>query len=141
MLSPIDAPQIAGHPLCVMADIDATGDQGVIISQGASGSGFSLHLKDGKPAFAIRIKNQLTAVVGEKPLGKGRHHLRAELKKDGSVTLSVDVSEVASGKAPGLIADQPMRGLTVGSSYFAVGDYPAKSVFPGRVENAYVQTF
>jgi len=134
-----EAPLIANHALVVSAEIEPAGTNGVIIAQGAGGNGYALYLKNGKLAFAIRSKRQLTTVVADEALGSGHFKVEARLAADGSVSILADGRQVASGHAPGLVAAQPARGLTVGLNYQAVGDYTAPDAFAGRIENVRVQ--
>lgn len=140
-LSPQDSPDIANHALIVSAEIEPAGTNGVIIAQGAAGNGYALYLKDGKPAFAVRSQRQLTTVIAAEPLGAGHFKLVAKLAADGAISISVDGKPVASGKAPGLIATQPARGLTIGLSRQAVGDYTVPNPFTGKIEQVKVLTF
>jgi hypothetical protein len=60
--------------------------------------------------------------------------VEAQLANDGQIKLLVDGKPVAEGRAPGLIAAQPARGLTVGSDNAMVGDYAAPNAFTGKIE-------
>jgi arylsulfatase A-like enzyme len=140
-LSKDEAPQIANRGLNVAAQIEATGPNGVIVAQGATGNGFALYLDQGKLAFAVRAKRQLSAVTSDKPLAPGSHKVEAKLAADGKVALFVDGQPVGEGKVEALIANQPAEGLTVGNDgKGAVGEYTAPNDFAGKVENVTVQT-
>jgi arylsulfatase len=140
-LNALDAPQLANHALLVSAEIEPAGTNGVIIAQGAGGNGYALYLKDGKPAFAVRSETKLTTVIADTPVGSGHFKVAASLAADGAITISVDGKTVATGQAPGLIAAQPARGLSVGLNYRSVGDYAAPNPFTGKIENVKVQTW
>jgi len=135
-----DAPQIAERALVVSAEVEPSGTNGVIISQGATGYGYALYLQDGRPAFALRNDGALTTVTAAEPLGNGHFKLEARLTANGAITISVDGRPVASGQASGLIASQPARGLSVGYNDIPVGDYTAPNAFAGAIENVTVQT-
>ena len=135
-----DAPQVAKRALAVSAEIEPVGTNGVIIAQGAGLNGYALYLKAGRLAFAIRSEGQLTTVTATQPLGTGHFKVEARLAADGKVTLSVNGQPAGEGVAPGLIANQPGRGLSVGSNSRAVGDYTAPNPFLGKIENARVET-
>ena len=135
-----DAPQVADRALVVSAEIEPAGTNGVIISQGAGAYGYALYLQDGKPAFAVRNQGELTTVLASEPLGSGHFKLAASLAANGAITISVDGKEVASGQAPGLLANQPARGLSVGFNDEPVGDYAGPNAFAGTIENVQVQT-
>jgi arylsulfatase A-like enzyme len=134
------SPQIAGHGLAIAAQIEATGPEGVIVAQGGGGNGFALYLHEGKLAFAIRAKKQLSAVTSEKPLPPGAHKVEAKFTSDLEVALFVDGQPFGEGKADAFIANQPVEGLTVGNDgKGAVGDYTAPNDFAGKIENVTVQ--
>ena len=139
-LDPDEAPEIANRALVVTAEIEPAGTNGVIISQGAGGNGYALYLQDGKPAFAIRSLGELTTVTAVEALGSGHFKIEGKLATDGTITISVDGRQVATGHAPGLIATQPGRGLTVGLNEEPVGDYTAPNPFAGKIENVFVQS-
>jgi arylsulfatase A-like enzyme len=134
------APQIGGKGFAITAQIEATAPNGVIVAQGGGANGYSLYLKDGKLALAIRAKKQLTAVTSDKPLTPGSHQVEARLAADGKVTLLVDGQPAGEGKAE-TIGAQPGEGLTVGNDgKNAVGEYTAPNDFAGKVENVTVRT-
>ena len=139
-LASADAPQIADRALVISAEIEPAGGNGVIISQGAKANGFALYLQDGKPAFSLRGRRQLTTVIASEPLGTGHFKLEARLAANGAISISVDGKEVATGQAPGLIARQPAAGLSVGYNDAPVGEYSAPNAFAGTIENVRVET-
>jgi arylsulfatase A-like enzyme len=134
-LSREDAPRVANRPLAVSAQIEPAAPNGVIVAQGGTAHGYALYLQDGKLAFAVRVARQLTVVTAREALGSGRFTVEAQLAAEGRITLAVNGRQVAEGRAPGLIAAQPARGLTVGSDGGPVGDYTGPNAFTGRIEN------
>jgi arylsulfatase len=138
-LNALDSPQVANHALLVSAEIEPKGLNGVILAQGAGSNGYALYLKDGKPAFAVRSQGALTTVIANEPLGPGVFKVEAKLGPDGGISILVDGKPVATGRAAGLIAAQPARGLTVGLNYKSVGDYTPPNSFAGKIERATVQ--
>jgi arylsulfatase len=140
-VDPDDAPQIADHALVVSAEIEPASASGVIIEQGGQRNGFAFYLNNGKLAFAVRSDGELNVVTADEPIGTGHFKVAAWLAADGSVTLTVNDKQVASGHVPGLIADQPARGLTVGASGAQpVGDDSEPHDFSGKIENAQVES-
>ena len=134
------SPHIAGKCITVTATIEPRGPSGVIVSQGGGGNGFSLHLKDGRLAFALRRGGKLTEAVAPKPLPRGRVAVAGRLARDGSISLEVAGKPVASGKAPGLIAAQPGDPLACGfDPHTAVGPYPVPNRFRGAIRGAVIQ--
>jgi arylsulfatase A-like enzyme len=131
-----NAPQVANRALEISADIDATGPDGVVVSQGAGAQGFAIYLSGGKLAFAVRETQQLTTISENDVLGKGHFSIKATIGTDGALTLLVDGKQVAVGKAAGPIPKQPKAGLVVGEAGGAsVGDYESPDPFNGTVAN------
>lgn len=140
VLSRADAPPIANRPLLISAEIEAAGTNGVIVAQGAGRHGYTLYLHSGKLAFAVRVAGQLAVVTAPEPLGLGHFSVEAQLSAQGDLTLSVNGRKVAAGRAPGLIAAQPVDGLTVGHDGGSpVGEYAAPNEFTGAVANVRVR--
>lgn len=134
------APQVAERPLVISAEVDVEGRSGVVVAQGASAHGYAIYLDEGRPAFAVRVSGELAVIAAKEPLARGTHRFEAKLTAGGNLSLSVDGRTVAEGKAPGLIADQPGDGFTVGSDGdAAVGDYAAPNAFAGQVSNVQVK--
>ena len=141
-LSAADAPRIAGQSITISAQIEPAkaGANGVIIAQGAGANGYALFLQDGKLALGVRRTRQLAVVTAAEPLTAGPHRVEAQLAAEGRVTLTVDGKPAGEGRAGGLIANQPGRGLTVGSDSFGVGEYSIPNAFDGKVENVTVRS-
>ncbi len=138
-LAPAAAPQVAGRPLSISAQVAPDAANGVIVAQGGGANGYAFYLHEGKLALAIRSKKQLTTVSAAQALAPGAHTVSAQLAADGKVTLGVDGQPVGEGSAPGLIATQPLRGLTVGSDRGSVGEYTSPNQFAGTLENVTVR--
>jgi len=135
------APDIAGKALEILAEIEPTGTEGVIVTQGGAARGYAVYLTAGKLAFAVRENGKLTEIVAKDPLGNGRFLVLATLRQDGDLALMVDGKKVAEGKAAGLIQPQPQAGLSVGSAaHAAVGNYIPPNPFKGKVSNVRVKT-
>jgi arylsulfatase A-like enzyme len=138
-LSRADAPRIANRSLIVSAEIEPATGEGVIVAQGGAAQGYSLYLKDGRLTFAVRVARQLSVVQSTTPLEKGRCRVEARLTEGGRIELAVNGKLVVQGKATGLIASQPARGLSVGRDDVAVGDYAAPNAFSGKIENVQIR--
>ncbi|MGD0039206.1 MAG: sulfatase-like hydrolase/transferase [Isosphaeraceae bacterium] len=135
------APDIAGKALEILAEIEPTGTEGVIVTQGGAARGYAVYLTAGKLAFAVRENGKLTEIVAKDPLGNGCFLVLATLRQDGDLALMVDGKKVAEGKAAGLIQPQPQAGLSVGSAaHAAVGNYIPPNPFKGKVSNVRVKT-
>jgi hypothetical protein len=134
------SPAIAGKGVDVTAEVDATGTDGVIVTQGGAAAGYAVYVTKGKLAFAVREQRTLTAITAKEALGNGHFAVRATLQPDGKMTLTVDGKQVAEGKAGGVLPQQPRAGLFVGSSgRSAVGEYEAPATFAGKVTNVRVK--
>jgi arylsulfatase A-like enzyme len=134
------APAIGRKVLEISAEIEPTGTEGVIVTQGGKARGYAVYLTQGKLAFTVRTSGNPTTIVAKEPLGKGHCLVQASLHEDGALALRVDGKQVAEGNASGLIGQQPRAGLSVGSAgQAAVGDYTAPNPFPGKVINVRVK--
>jgi arylsulfatase A len=139
-LPPARSPSIGQKTLEISAEIDLTGTEGVIVTQGGKARGYALYVTKGKPAFAVREGGELTTIVAKEALSNGHFAIQATLHADGGLALLVDGKQVAEGKAAGLIAEQPRAGLWVGTTgNGAVGDYAAPNPFNGKVSNVRVK--
>ncbi len=133
-----ESPKVASHGLAITAQIESASPKGVILAQGGGANGYALFVHDGKLAFAVRAKRELTVVTASSALEAGSHKVSAELTPEGKVTLSVDGHVVGEGKA-GTVPVQPGEGLTVGGDgNNSVGEYEAPNDFSGKVTNANV---
>ena len=134
------APMVRGKGFTVEARVAAGGKDGVIVAQGGTNHGWSLHIWEGTLRFATRHDGTLTMVADEKPFPKGAATVSAELAKDGKVTLKIDGAMVAQGKTSGTMRDMPLDGLEVGEDRNgAVGRYPADKKFAGKVDTVKLQ--
>jgi len=134
------APDVAQKPLEISAEIEPAGTEGVIVTQGGPAHGYAIYLTQGKLAFAVREKGELTTIVAKDPLGNGHFLVQATLHEDGALALQVDGKQVAEGKASGLIPQQPKAGFSVGTAdRKGVGDYATPSPFNGKVTNVRVK--
>jgi arylsulfatase A len=134
------APAIGQRVLEISAEIEPTGTDGVVVTQGGRNRGYAIYLTGGKLAFAVRERGELTAITAKNPLGQGHFLVHAGLREGGAMELLVDGKPVAEGKAGGLIGQQPAAGLSVGSAgQAAVGEFVPPDPFPGKVSNVRVK--
>lgn len=132
-------PQIAGKALLIRCDVLPLGGEGVILAQGGRERGYALYLQGGKPVFAVREAGKLY-IAAAPAVPQGRFSLEARLEQDGAMTLLVNGGVAAHGKAPGVIAQQPQDGLSIGEDILsAVGDYQPPHPLKGKVENVQVE--
>lgn len=119
--------------------------EGVLVSQGDNKDGYAVFLKDGKLYFQVNQKGRKAIVTSTDSL-PGEFKVKASLRADGNMTLSVDDKQVASGKAPGLFAEAPDGPIRVGHNrqrrwddeprIANVGEYSDDFHFTGLLENA-----
>ncbi len=128
-----------GKPLAVEAWVKAEKPNGVILARGGSRLGYALMLKEGKPCFAVRNDGELgTACAEQKVLGEWVH-LAGVLTADKELQVFVDGKLAATGKAPGLIAEDPSNAMEIGEdASSAVGDYSAPFSFTGMIDEVRV---
>jgi arylsulfatase A len=136
-----DAPRVADKPLDITAAVDASGQDGVIVAQGGAANGYALYVQGGKLAFSVREAKDLTTITAKDPLGTGHFQVEAKLAQDGALALTVDGKTVATGKAAGLIPQQPKAPFTVGKAgRGTVADYEASASFGAKVSGVEVKT-
>ena len=127
-------------------DVPEAGAEGVIVAQGGAFGGFSLYVKDGKPAYCYNLFGlQQFKVYGDGKIPAGEHQVRMEftydgggLGKGGDVALFLDGEQVGNGRIDGTVpmlfsADET---TDVGSDTATPvsDDYgPKDSEFTGRV--------
>ena len=94
------------HSITTDVEIPATGADGVIVAQAGQFGGWSLYVKDGKPAYTYNwLGLHQYTVAGAQPLQPGRATIRLDfaydgggLGKAGTATLLVNGTKVASGR-------------------------------------------
>ncbi|MCL2305846.1 MAG: sulfatase-like hydrolase/transferase [Planctomycetaceae bacterium] len=109
-----DAFECGDAPWRVEAEIIAEAPDGVIMSQGGLNHGYSLYLKDGKPAFAVRIGGEIHSVTGEYRI-EGNTTLSGTLTSKKQLVLQVNGKTVAQKNVPDLIYDTPVDPPIVGN--------------------------
>jgi len=123
-----------------------TGAAGVIVAQGGAFGGWSLYLKDGKPAYCYNLFGlQLFKVYGEEALSAGDHQVRLEfdydgggLGKGGTAKLYLDGNKVGEGRVdatvPMLFSADETTDVGSDSGTPVTDDLgPKETVFTGRV--------
>ena len=122
------------------------GAEGVIIAQGGAFGGFSLYVKDGKPAYCYNLFGlQRFKVYGDDEIPAGEHQVRMEftydgggLGKGGDVALYLDGKEVGSGRVDGTVpmvfsADETTDVGSDGATPVSDDYGPKDSAFTGTV--------
>ena len=132
-------PQIIGKTLSISCNVTRQADDGVILAQGGRANGYALHLQGGKLIFSVRQNGKLY-VAAAPDVAPAQFSLRAQLQKDGAMTLEINGTIAATGKATGLFAAQPTDELSIGAdTVTAVGDYQAPNMLRGTIENVKVE--
>ena len=135
------------HAITAHIEVPNGGAKGVIMAQGGAFGGWSLYVKDGKPAYCYNwFALERFKIYGDTPIPPGEHQVRMEFTYDGGgvgkggdVTLFLDGEQVGSGRVTGTHAMVFSADETadVGSdSATAVSDdyTPKESVFNGKVK-------
>ncbi len=124
-----------GKPLAVLAWVKPERPDGVVLGRGGARYGYALLLQDGKPAFAVRNEGRLGTVRAEQKLPDGWAHLAGVLTKDQRLQIFVNGELAGTGKAPGLITDDPNNPMELGENAGSpVGEYPAPFPFTGSID-------
>lgn len=135
-------PQLVGKAITITGKVtpEQANADGVVLAQGGDQRGYAIYLEGGKPVFAVRQAGELyTAKATTAPTGT--YTLEAHLQKDGTMTLAVNGTIVARGKAPGVFTMQPKDELSIGEdSQSAVGDYKGAHPLKGKIEDVNVTT-
>lgn len=127
-------PTINGKAFSVEATVRHPKPNGAVLAHGGVRFGWSLHFRQGKPAFSLRDEGKLTELVAEETVS-GKVTVKASLDAE-KVTISVNGKEVASRPSPGLITEQPGLGLYEGLDFRdPVGDYKAPNAYNGKILN------
>jgi arylsulfatase len=134
------------HAVTAEIEVPESGAEGVIVAQGGAFGGWSLYVKDGKPAYCYNLFGlQRSKVYGDAEIPAGGHQVRMEfaydgggLGKGGTATLYLDGNKVGEGRVENTV---PMmfsgdETTDVGSDTGTpVSDdlSPRESIFTGRV--------
>jgi hypothetical protein len=94
------------HAVTAQIVVPDDGAEGVIVAQGGAFGGWSLYLKDGRPAYCYNLFGlQQFKVYGEAAVSPGEHQVRMQfaydgggLGKGGTATLYLDGSEIGNGR-------------------------------------------
>ncbi|HEY3319133.1 MAG TPA: sulfatase-like hydrolase/transferase [Planctomycetota bacterium] len=134
------APQVAGMPLIISAEVESQAKSGIILAHGGEGTGYAVHLRDGKLVFTVREKKEAVDIVAsETP--PGRFTFEARLAAGGAMSLFIDGKKVAEGKARGLLSIQPMESFCLGfDDAKPVADYANPARFSGTISKLSVRT-
>jgi len=135
------------HAITAQVEVPNGGAKGVIMAQGGAFGGWSLYVKDGKPAYCYNwFALERFKIYGDAPLPPGEHQVRMEFAYDGGgvgkggdVTLYVDGKQVGSGRVKGthamLFSADETADVGSDTATAVSDDYtPHESVFNGKVK-------
>jgi len=132
--------QIARQPVKMNCTFSSLEYSGVLVAQGGSQQGVSLHLRDSKLTFNVRINAKLTEITTPPLKGKGPYVVEALLADGGDISLSVNGRILATGNCGSLIPTQPQDGLSIkDDSQSNVGAYNDSFKYAGEVTGVKVQ--
>jgi hypothetical protein len=145
------APDVKNRSYSITADvvIPKDGAEGVIVAMGGLPAGWSLYVKDGKPAFTYNyFLAEISTITGKEKLPAGPATVRYEFTYDGGGVgkggagkLFVNGKQVAEGRIDKTVpflysADETLDvGMDTGS---AVADYLAPFPFTGAVKKVVI---
>jgi len=94
------------HAVTAEIEVPESGAEGVIVAQGGAFGGWSLYVKDGKPAYCYNLFGlQRFKVYGDAEIPAGEHQVRMEfaydgggLGKGGTATLYLDGDKAGEGR-------------------------------------------
>ncbi|MCB1078212.1 MAG: LamG domain-containing protein, partial [Verrucomicrobiae bacterium] len=126
----------AGKALAIEAWVKPEGKNGVIVSRGGPSAGFALYQQQGKPAFAVRVKGEVSQIGAQLPLGGDWTHLVGVLTPDAKLKLYVNGQLAVEGASKGGLIDvDPAQLLEIGvDEGGSVGDYPQTFAFKGLID-------
>jgi outer membrane protein assembly factor BamB len=102
-------------PLSLEAWVYPGAPDGVIATHGGSANGYALTLQDRKPAFSVRVRNELHQAAATVKLDENWHHLAAVLTPDKRVLLYVDGKQAAEAKDAAFLPRNPNQGFQLGA--------------------------
>ncbi len=111
---------------------------GILVAQGNNVNGYSLYIFKDALHFAVAQDEKLTIIKSGKNLPEEQFTVNASITTDGSMSLSINGTEVAKGKTLGLFTTEPRPNrIRVGQndSQNIVGDYEGGWRFSGRISN------
>lgn len=136
-----DAPALADAGVRITARIEKVASNGVIVAHGASASGYSLFMHNGRAHFAVRRARELFTVSSEPIAPEGQAVITATLRRDGIATLQINDRDAATADFYGPLLETPAEGLSVGrDDDNPVGPYPKNFPFRGEIEQVIVET-
>ena len=114
--------------------VKAECQNGVVLAHGGDRWGYSLFIKDGKPALATCVDWKRTVVQSGKPIDSRIHQWEMNWNKGGEIALKIDGTLVAKGNAGGMLTSMPGDTLQIGADLIKpVGPYQVPQTFRGTM--------
>jgi arylsulfatase A-like enzyme len=144
---------VKNRSVTITADLELPrgGASGAILSQGGRFGGWSLYLKDGKPAYTYNFLGlKRTTIAGKQPIPPGKATVTMEFAYDGGgagkggvVTLFVNGKKVGEGRLdrtqPGIFSVDDAADVGMDEGTPVVEDYQPKSTkFTGTIRKVIV---
>jgi hypothetical protein len=89
----------------ITAELESSGNSGVILAQGGAHSGWNLYVNEGKPSFAYNVLGKVSTITSSERLPDGPVTVNYEFVYDGggpgkggTGTISINGKKVASGR-------------------------------------------
>ena len=135
------APKVAKIPFTLSCEVVTSQKDTVVVAHGGLTVGYALHLKGGRVVFSVRTGgNAVTDLVAPDAVS-GPMRIAATLQSNGMMTLALNDTTVATGKAPGLLPRQPAEDFCVGHDNGKPGTaYAANERFKGVIKGLKVTT-
>lgn len=133
------------HTITAYIDVPARGAEGVIVADGGLSSGYTLYVKDGRPAYTYNyFRREVTTIAGTDRLPPGRAQIEVQFAYDGggrgqgaSVTLLVNGAAVGTARlrqtVPAVYTYDETFGVGEDTST-PVGPYAAPFAFTGTID-------
>jgi outer membrane protein assembly factor BamB len=125
----------AGKPLTIEAWIKSERAGGVVLAHGGHVQGYALYLRQGRPHFTVRAKEQGGTVAAAEAIVGRWCHLAGVLTPDKQLALYVDGQRVATGAIPAFVSAHPMESVDIGAdSQTSVADDQDATPFAGQID-------
>ena len=114
MLSGSAAPRVAQVPFEITLRVETAQSNCVLLAQGGITVGYALHLHNNQVVFSVRTGSAALSQIQSASAFTRGSTLCARLARDGTMTLVINEAVCATGKASGLLPQQPMEDFCVG---------------------------
>lgn len=132
------SPAVVGKSFQVNVQLVKWGTQGVILAQGGSSHGYSVHQEDDQVVFSMRRGGKLsTCDASVEDLGL---KFTVSVQADGHVDWKSKGVSVGNGKVEGGLLKMPADGTQVGQDLEGkVGKYPGDGSYDGEIEKVSIK--